>query len=171
MIRVRIFSMSTDDAQLASLVSLLAAIARFPDPRRATAEWKQAYNLLKKTPAAGSHLDNLIARRDVEALRAVIESMQAAQSGEPVAAGPVIEDAILKAALKGFKRRLKLVKLDEDSRIDRRDPLSGGGTSDDIAGIEPPRDWGSEVWAELVRRGALKHAGGGTYQFVTDLPA
>jgi hypothetical protein len=161
--------MSTPDPNLPQLEKLLAAIKAFGDPRRASAEWKQVYALLKKTPAAGNHLDNVVARRDVEELTRAIGSLRgdAAAAGEAVAE---VDLEVLRAALKAFKRRLKFSRLDDESRIDPRDPTTKGDTSQ-ISAIEAPREWGPEVWADLVRRGVLKRSGMGMYEFVSDLPA
>jgi hypothetical protein len=66
----------------------------------------------------------------------------------------------LKAAFKAFKKRLKLTRLDNDSK------LSGGilsGRSSSIVAITPPNDYPPAVWDELVRQGKLKKMGGGTY--------
>ena len=149
---------------LAKLDELLAAIRAASDPRRASAEWKQAYNLLKKTPAAGNHLDNVIARRGIDGLVEVIDGLRAP---EEVAAetdpADRPDDPTCKAALRAFKKRLKYMRLDEESRIDSRNPMSKGHHSA-IRAIEPPRDWGPDVWAELVRRGDLVRAGKGFYE-------
>jgi hypothetical protein len=67
----------------------------------------------------------------------------------------------LKKAMKAFKKRLKLTRLDEASKF-TRNPLSKGGESS-IAGITPPREYSQAVWDELVRQGKLKKLGGGTY--------
>lgn len=68
---------------------------------------------------------------------------------------------VCKAALKAFKKRLKLMQLDDASRIGRG-PMSSGGKSA-IAGITPPDQFPRAVWEELVRRGMLTHTGQGTY--------
>lgn len=163
-------AMSNQD-DLTKADQLLTAIKAFPDPRRATAEWKQVYALLKKTPAAGSHLDNLVAARDVAALAKAIVGLRASAAVDPSQlSASTIDDATLRAALKGFKRRLKLVRLDEESHIDLRDPMSKGGPGE-ISAIEPPREWAMEVWVELAARGCLRRSGGGMYEFVADLPA
>jgi len=163
-------SMSNQD-ELSKASTLLAAIKAFPDPRRASAEWKQVYQVLKKTPAAGSHLDNLVAGRDVTALEKTIVELRASSAIDPAQlAESTIDDATLRAALKGFKRRLKLVRLDDESRIDLRDPTTKGG-SGEIAAIEPPRDWPGEVWTALAARGCLRRSGGGMFEFIADLPA
>ena len=57
----------------------------------------------------------------------------------------------LKGAFKAYKKRLKLTRLDEESRIGGG-PLSGGHRSDIVA-ITPPNQYPQSVWDELVARG------------------
>jgi hypothetical protein len=73
----------------------------------------------------------------------------------------------LKQALKAFRKRLKLTRLDEESRVGGG-PLSGGRRSDIVA-ITPPRQFPQAVWEELVRQGKLKKAGHGMYELVEQL--
>jgi hypothetical protein len=68
----------------------------------------------------------------------------------------------LKAALKAFKKRLKLTRLEEESKLTRR-PTTSGRPSDIVA-IMPPRQFAQAVWDELVKQGKLKNAGHGTYE-------
>ncbi|HEX3870901.1 MAG TPA: hypothetical protein VHV77_10720 [Pirellulales bacterium] len=68
---------------------------------------------------------------------------------------------VLKQAYKAFKKRLKLTRLDYESRIGRS-PMSSGGNST-IVGIVPPDQFPREVWEELASQGKLKRAGGGLY--------
>ncbi len=70
----------------------------------------------------------------------------------------------LKAALKAFRKRLKLTCLDDQSRIGVG-PLSGGRASG-IVGITAPDQYPQEVWDELVRQGKLKESGRGQYELV-----
>lgn len=72
----------------------------------------------------------------------------------------------LKAAMKAFKRRLKLTRLDEESRIGRNPLTSGRGSG--IVAITPPTDFPPEVWQELARLGRLKRLYEGTYQLVEE---
>lgn len=158
--------MATPDANaLAQLDKLLAAIKALPDPRRAATEWRQAYTLLKKTTAAGNHLDNVIGGRDVAGLTQIVDQLRAPEASA-APAGPVIDEAVLKAAMKAFRRRLKFDQLDEDSKIDPRDPTSKGAAK--VTALEPPREWGHEVWDELARRGAIKRVGRGLYEMAAD---
>jgi hypothetical protein len=68
----------------------------------------------------------------------------------------------LKRAMKAFKKRLKLTRLDAESSLGGG-PLSGGRRSEIVA-ITPPNDYPQAVWDELVRQGKLKKAGRGTYE-------
>jgi hypothetical protein len=72
----------------------------------------------------------------------------------------------LKHALKAFKKRLKLTRLDEESRIGRN-PVTSGQSSGIVA-IMPPGQFSQAVWDELVRQGKLKRAGHGTYELVPE---
>ncbi len=79
-------------------------------------------------------------------------------------AGPTREQ--LKAALKAFKKRLKLTRLDAESQLSRN-PLSTG-RGHGIVAIVPPVDFPPEVWDELVRQNKLKKAGHGMYELVPE---
>ncbi len=71
----------------------------------------------------------------------------------------------LKRALKAFKKRLKLTRLDDESRLGYGPTSVGGGSS--IVAITPPNQYPQALWQELVRQGKLKPAGHGTYELVT----
>ena len=70
----------------------------------------------------------------------------------------------LKKALKAFKKRLKLTRLDDESALRGRRLTSG--RSSDILAITPPDQFRPEVWEELVRLGKLKPAGHGMYELI-----
>jgi hypothetical protein len=70
----------------------------------------------------------------------------------------------LKLALKAFKKRLKMTRLDDESRLGYG-PMSGGGKSGIVA-ISPPNQYPMSVWEELVRQGKLKLAGRGLFELV-----
>lgn len=71
----------------------------------------------------------------------------------------------LKLALKAFKKRLKVTRLDADSRLGVG-PLSTGSAKGSISAIAPPNQYPPVVWQELVRQGKLKSAGHGLYSLV-----
>ncbi len=72
----------------------------------------------------------------------------------------------LKSALKAFKKRLKLTRLDEESSLGGG-PFSKGGDSGIVA-IQPPNQFPRAVWDKLVEMGKLHYAGGGLYGLAKD---
>jgi hypothetical protein len=87
------------------------------------------------------------------------------QSGEPGAATPGgIDPMQLKMALKAFKKRLKLSRLDDESRLGHG-AMTGGGRSGIVA-IPAPTKYPQELWDELVRQGKLRYSGHGLYELL-----
>ena len=84
--------------------------------------------------------------------------MSTSDAAQPAAPSP--QD--LKAALKAFKKRLKLTNRDDQSRIGVG-PFSSGRPSGIVA-ITPPDQFPQAVWDELARQGKLKRAGSGLYE-------
>jgi hypothetical protein len=68
----------------------------------------------------------------------------------------------LRAAMKAFKKRLKLMRLDEASKLTRNPLTTGHGAN--ILAITPPREYPQAVWDELVKQGKLKMAEQGLYE-------
>jgi hypothetical protein len=77
----------------------------------------------------------------------------------------MVSDAELNKALKAFRKRLKLAKLDEESKLSSARAMTSGRTSGIVA-IMPPHGFAREIWQELVNRGKLKPAGHGMYEIV-----
>ena len=76
-----------------------------------------------------------------------------------------ITPEVLKSAMKAFKKRLKLTALDEDSSLGRG-PFSSGAKG--VYAIQPPNQFGREVWEELCRLGKLRNSGHGMYELAKE---
>jgi len=83
---------------------------------------------------------------------------------DPASPAP-IPDETLKRAYKVFKKRLKLTRLDDESRLGRS-PLTGGQDGM-IQSITLPREFPQPVWDELVKRGQIYPEGDGFYRLGT----
>ena len=83
-------------------------------------------------------------------------------SSDDASQAPAPSPQDLKAAMKAFRKRLKLTCLDDQSRIGVG-PMSSGRDSG-IVGITPPDQFPKSVWEELARQGRLKPAGNGQYE-------
>lgn len=75
-----------------------------------------------------------------------------------------LDPANLKRAMKAFRKRLKLTRLNEESKLGRN-PLTSGKKSEVVA-IMPPHQYTDEVWKALTIQGKLKDTGGGFYELV-----
>ncbi len=78
---------------------------------------------------------------------------------------PEWDKAVLKRALKAYRKRLKLMRLDDESS-GSRNPLSKGESSS-ILGVRPPEQYPAEIWEFLVAQGKLRDAGGGLLELAT----
>ncbi len=83
-------------------------------------------------------------------------------STPPPAGGPAMPPEELRKALHAFKKRLKLARLDDESRLGHG-AMSKGGKSD-IQAIQPPLQYPKAIWDELVRQGRLRYVGHGLYE-------
>lgn len=70
----------------------------------------------------------------------------------------------LKRAVKAFRRRLKLTRADDESRLGH-DPTSKGEASS-IVGIKPPEQYPKDVWEALVEKGRMRSLGDGVYELL-----
>jgi len=78
--------------------------------------------------------------------------------------GPTSEE--LRKAMKAFKKRLKLTRLDAESGLGHGAMSSGRRSG--IISIVPPQQYPKAVWDELVRRGRLKYVGQGLYDLADE---
>ncbi len=70
----------------------------------------------------------------------------------------------LRLAMKAFRKRLKLSRLDDESRMGYG-PMSSGQKSGIVA-ISLPNQFSRAVWQELAKQGKIKHDRGGLYALV-----
>lgn len=80
----------------------------------------------------------------------------------PAPAGDQAREVLLKTALNAFKKRYKLTKLDQESKLGASRPMTAGKKAEGI-GINPPREFDRDVWQELAKQGKIKDMGGGFY--------
>jgi hypothetical protein len=66
--------------------------------------------------------------------------------------------------MRAFRKRLKLTKLDDESRLGNR--AMTGGRQSQIVAILAPREYPPSVWEELAKQGKLKSAGSGFYELI-----
>lgn len=90
-----------------------------------------------------------------------------AENEVPPAPAPAFTPQELKGALKAFKKRIKVMRLDKESgKI--TGPLSSGRTSGIVA-ITPPSQFPPEIWDALAKQGRLKYGGNGLYELAEEV--
>lgn len=67
----------------------------------------------------------------------------------------------LRLAMKAFRKRIKLMRLDDESSLGYG-PMSSGNSSQ-IGAIRPPDQFPKLVWQTLAEQGKLKRESGGLY--------
>ena len=73
-----------------------------------------------------------------------------------------LDPATLKRAMKALRKRLKLTRLDDESKLGHR--ATSSGKQSQIVAIMPPYGYPQEIWDELVAQGKLKDSGRGFYE-------
>lgn len=168
--------------------SLLNSVSSDPTGPSSGPAWKSLHTLLKKAPCDQMRLARYVAERNVPAMQKLLDDVAAAPPptprGAPGAAGDGTDASAarsaprpeiivraekptpqqLKTALAAFKKRLKLTRLDQESRLGRS-PLTGGAKSPVIA-ILPPNIYPRTYWEELEKQGQIRNTGGGFYELV-----
>jgi hypothetical protein len=114
-------------------------------------DWAFARDALSAVDEGQGELLTIVEAGDSAALATVLAAWGSGQTLRPVH-----DRGVLKRAVKAFRKRLKIARLDEESRI-------GGafskGERSGITGVEPPDSYGPDVWAVIVREGRLIEAG------------
>ncbi len=89
-----------------------------------------------------------------------MEESEAASAPEPEA----FSKEELKLAMKAFRKRLRLNRLDDESKLGHGAMTSGGKSG--IVAIRPPVQFPDAIWDKLVTAGKLKYVGHGLYELV-----
>ncbi len=162
-----------------ALITEAEAIIAQLDDATGGALWGQAQKLLLKAHGDATLIARAIAARDAPLLGEIIHAMRNPESGEAEALEAsttaketayaellaAVSNDDMRNAMKVFRRRLKLIKLDHESKLGRS-PLTSGKDAGFEAIIAPPEIPG-EVWQALANRGDLEDIGQGFYKLAT----
>lgn len=163
--------------KLRSIADEIAAGANALEVQNA---WALAARLLSRMPVDHAEAERVLKQQDAAGLDAIVSRLE--NPGKPAAAGQgggggaaAAADANaggettggasyddLAAAMRAFKKRLKLVRLNDESKLGGRQ-LSGGKKSE-VDAIMAPTGFDKNVWNELVNQGRLIDTGQGFYK-------
>ena len=156
-------------AHLAEIEEVVGELEATPDQ---PAEWGRLQRLLLKAKAEPGMVARAVIGRDLELVASTInvlkgiEEVQAAPEPPPL---PDVPDETLRSAMKAYRKRMKLMKLDHESKLGRS-PLTSGKDAG-FESILPPEEYAPEVWQVLAARGELEATGQGFYKLPTERPS
>lgn len=81
----------------------------------------------------------------------------------PAAPAYVPDENEMKKALSAFRKRLRALQLETDSKLGRS---ALTGKKETVTAIQPPLGFGKDVWQHLAQIGWLKNEGRGFYQLL-----
>lgn len=141
-------------------------------------EWGKAQRLLIKAKADPSAVAHVVISRDLEALNTLVAELRdpelasanedADSEPEETEPTPEVPAETMREAMKAFRKRMKLTRLDHESKLGRN-PLTTGKLAL-FESILPPNQYPREVWKALVARGELEATGQGFYKLPTTRP-
>lgn len=143
------------------LRQLVGEIGRSPQGAASQAAWDLAGRLLSRMPVDAAAAGRVIEGRDLPGLDDLVRRLEQPEEAPAPPPGSGIPEEDLDRALRAFKKRLRLMRLAEESKLGGR-RLTGGRRSE-IDAIIPPDEFPPEVWLALGAMGRLKSAGQGFY--------
>ncbi len=136
------------------------AITSAADPMKIMDQWMLAGRLLSRFPVDKAEADRVLRERDAAGLDALVAALEHPTPKQDEPAAEVSPDEMAHA-LKAFRKRLKVLRLADESKLGGR--YTSGGRKSKIDAIEPPNEFGPAVWKALAKAGKLKDTGGGFY--------
>ncbi len=131
--------------------------------------WGQLHKALSAAKADPAEVMPMVMGRDLNAIDHLIARLRGdeppleepATADEPSAPPVDVPAETKRQAMKAFRRRMKLMRLDHESKLGVG-PLTGGKAAD-FDSILPPHDYPDEVWQALAADGQLRSTGRGFY--------
>jgi len=128
--------------------------------------WGRLSKALVAAGAPGRDVMPLIMARHLKGVHRLIAVLAGEEQPESAPETPPtvidVPDNVKRDAMKAFRRRLKLTKLDHESRLGVG-PLTGGKAAA-FESILPPHEFPDEVWKALAADGQLEATGRGFYK-------
>ena len=151
---------------LQKLRSLVEELRAPKEPMKILDNWSLAGRLLSRAQVDDpGDVQRVVSERDIDALDAIVSRLEnpekSAEPAEPSAPARKFSGEELRHAMRAFRRRLKLMRLEDESKILGRH-LTGGKTSN-IDAIMPPGEFPRAIWTALEQKGELVHTGRGFF--------
>ncbi|MEM1330181.1 MAG: hypothetical protein AAGG07_06445 [Planctomycetota bacterium] len=127
--------------------------------------WALAGRLLLRMPINVDEAHRVLSEQDAAGLGALLDQLENPNAA-PKETLPEFSHDEKAAAMKAFRKRLKLMRLSDESRLGGR--YTSGGRTSSIDAIEPPDSHPPEIWKVLARDGELKDTGKGFFALANE---
>ena len=150
---------------LQKLRSIVNELREPTEPMNILDNWALAGRLLSRMPVEDANeASRIVKDQDIDALDVIVSALenpkpkQQAPAPKPTRTFSLDE---LNEAMRAFRKRLKLMRLEDESKLRGRRLTAGRGSS--IDAIMPPGEFPREIWQALEQAGKLEHTGQGFY--------
>jgi hypothetical protein len=123
--------------------------------------WATVARLLPRATTEQDEARRVIAEQDGNGLSALLDRIEHPASAASEGDATTATAKEMKDAMHAFRKRLKLARLNDESKLGGR--YTSGGRKSQIDAVEAPREFPTRVWKALVRAGKLRDAGSGFY--------
>ncbi len=147
------------------LRQLHSEITQSGDGLKIVDAWAVVARLLPRATADQHEAKRVIDEQDAGGLGALIDRIENPASSASSAAVEATHQE-MKDAMHAFRKRLKLARLNDESKLGGR--YTSGGKRSGIDAVQPPGEYPDRVWKALVQAGRLVDAGGGFYADAED---
>ncbi|MEM9374135.1 MAG: hypothetical protein AAGA55_10875 [Planctomycetota bacterium] len=130
--------------------------------------WTLAGRLLSRFPVDAAESARVLKEQDHAGLDAIVQSLEHPEPKQSTSPTRDVTEADMKAAMRAFHKRLKLTRLDDESRLGGR--YTSGGRKSQVDAIMPPTEFSQDVWNALVAAGRLIPVGKGFYADADNKP-
>lgn len=122
--------------------------------------WALAERLCARMPVDRAEAARVFKQKDAAGLDAMVSGLE--NPGAPASAPePEVTQQEMNDAMRAFRKRIKMIRLDEESKLGGHGMTSGKRSG--VTSIEPPREFPRRVWKALTRAGRLIDEGHGFY--------
>ncbi len=131
--------------------------------------WALAERLSARMPVDKPEAARVFKEKDAAGLDALVGKLENPDASVPAAAAPVVSEREMNDAMRAYRKRMKLMRLDEESKLGGRGMTAGKKSG--IASMEPPKEFPTRVWKALARAGRLIDEGHGFYAEPPQMPS
>lgn len=126
--------------------------------------WATIARLLPRSTTEQEEAARIVRDQDAEALAALIDRIDSPPPAPKPAGEATAKEK--KDAMHAFRKRLKLARLNDESKLGGR--YTSGGKTSKIDSVEPPNEYPRRVWQALAAEGKLVDTGKGFYADAED---